>query len=128
MDSTLRIFLLAVITVLAIIILMLLKRGKLSLKYSLLWIISIFLMYIIVLIPNLVFSFAFSIGIIDPLNLVWAAQALFVILILLSITVIASGLRAHIVRLTQKVALLEKELDDMRQARQENGAEDERVE
>lgn len=112
MDLSLRISLLSIIIIFAVSILFLLKRGRLSIKYSLLWLFAVLIMLFMTLFPDLVFSAAGLFGIINGLNFIWFAQGLFVLLILLSLTVIVSGFKNHIIRLTQTIARLEKDLMD----------------
>lgn len=112
MEFSLRISLLSVIIAFALLIFYLLKKGRLGIKYTLLWLFAVLVMLFMTLFPNVVFSLAGLVGIKDGLNFIWVAQGLFSLIILLSLTVIVSGFKNHIIRLTQKVALLEKELMD----------------
>ena len=89
------------------IILNLMRRGNLSLRYALTWLISSIIMTLAVFLPELPALLASRFGIIEPVNAVFLLQGLLVMLILLSLTAAVSRLSARNKKLTQQLALLE---------------------
>lgn len=118
-SKPLQIALLLAIVVYFLILLSFLKKKKLNLKYTLLWIFSGLLMLLIALCPNIVRVLADLLGIQLPVNALFALGFFCVILILMSQTVIISRLNERIKQLTQRFALLEKRVRDAEE-KQEN--------
>lgn len=96
-----------------IILIILLKRKRLALKYSLLWIFSGILFLIAVAFPELLVVLTSLVGIEVPTNGLFAISILFLILILMSITVIVSETSARIKTLVQKISLMEKRIREL---------------
>lgn len=113
MNSTLRIFLIIIILIYLIVIIDLLKRKKLNLKYSLIWLFSSLFLLLLVIFPDIVYNFSNFIGIATPVNVVFVVEAIFVLMILLSLTTIVSYLNEQNRKLTQHIALLEKRVRDL---------------
>ena len=118
-SKPLQIALLLAIVVYFLILFSFLKKKKLNLKYTLLWIFSGLLMLLIALCPNIVRVLADLLGIQLPVNALFALGFFCVILILMSQTVIISRLNERIKQLTQRFALLEKRVRDAEE-KQEN--------
>lgn len=72
------------------IIIYFLKRKALTLKYTILWIVSGIMMLILVIFPNLIKSISLILGIINPVNTVFLIVIFFLLVILMSITSIVS--------------------------------------
>ena len=96
-----------------IIILMLIKKNKLNLKYTLLWLFSAVVMVILVTVPQVSIAMAELIGVEMPSNAVFVTEGLFALLIILSLTSIASTQTMRIRRLTQTQAVLEKRVREV---------------
>ena len=96
-----------------IIILMLIKKNKLNLKYTLLWLFSAVVMVILVAVPQVSIAMAELIGVEMPSNAVFVTEGLFALLIILSLTSIASTQTLRIRRLTQTQAVLEKRVREV---------------
>ena len=96
-----------------IIILMLIKKNKLNLKYTLLWLFSAVVMVILVAVPQVSVAIAELIGVETPSNAVFVTEGLFALLIILSLTSIASTQTLRIRRLTQTQAILEKRIREV---------------
>ena len=86
------------------------KRNILSLKYSLLWIFSLFVMLIICIFPDILSFVAHLLGFEIASNALFSFLFTFVILLLISITSIVSKQSEKIKSLIQESALLEKRL------------------
>jgi len=103
------VFIIGIFCFLGIIVLFL-KRNALSLKYSLLWLLSTFLMLIISIFPNISVYIAMLLGFELPSNAIFSLLLGFTILILLSLTSIVSRQNEKIKTLVQVNALLEKRI------------------
>lgn len=101
------------IIILLAIILNLIKRKKLNLKYSLLWIATVVVMLIVAIFPMLAEYLASFLGIYSVTNAVFVIAGLFALLIILSLTSIVSRQTERIRNLTQEQAILEKRVRDL---------------
>lgn len=113
MEISLRISLLVAIFVYFIIIFNLLRKKRLNLKYTLVWLLSALVMLIITVFPQLAYGLARFVGVMNPVNAVFLVVSTFMLIIILSLTAIVSSLNASKISLTQKVALIEKRLRDL---------------
>jgi hypothetical protein len=109
----LQIFLIGCIVGFNVIILSLLKKKHLNLKYSLVWLLSAFFMLAIVVCPQIIFFVGALIGIETPVNTVFLFAGVFTILIVLTLTVIVSNFNNKLYRLAQTIALLEKRIREL---------------
>jgi hypothetical protein len=119
MNLQLQLFLIAFVVLLAVIIVSMLRKERLELKYTLLWLAALVVTTIVVFAPQIVFQIAAWVGIINPVNLVFFVEGAFVIAILLSVTAIVSGQNRKIRRLAQEIALLEERLRTSQSAGQD---------
>ncbi|MBO5072380.1 MAG: DUF2304 domain-containing protein [Eubacterium sp.] len=94
-------------------LIVLLKKKRLALKYSLLWIFCGVLFLIAAAFPGLLVFITSLVGIEVPTNGLFAIAILFLILILMSITVIVSETSARIKTLVQKISLMEKRIREL---------------
>jgi len=111
--SILQYSFITVLAVFLIVIIYLLKRRALSLKYSLLWLFSGLMMLITSIFPGILSFVARKLGFQLPSNALFALVLGFLIMILLSITSIVSRQAEKIRKLTQASALLEKRVREM---------------
>ena len=95
------------------IIVFLLRKNALSLKYTLLWLLSVLLMLIVCIFPEILVSVANVFGFNLVSNAVFSLLLAFIILILLSLTSIVSLQAEKIKTLVQLTALLEKRIRDL---------------
>ena len=113
MDVHLRIFLLAGVLVYLMLVVYFLKKGRLNVKYSLLWLFSALLMLIMIVFPQLVIFIASAVGIHSPVNMIFVLQGGAFLLILLSLTAIVSKMTDRIYILTQTNAIMEKRIREL---------------
>lgn len=111
--ATLRISLIAAVICYFIAILYFLKQRALNLKYTLLWLVAGLVMGVLVAIPELLVKIIRVFGIQDNMNGLFIFMIGFIILILLSLTSIASRQNSKIRTLTQELAILDKRLRDL---------------
>ena len=108
------------IQIIAIIVLVLafallvvqIKKRKLDLKYSLAWMLLDIVLIILAAFPKLIMLIAQCLGIETPSNLVFFCGFIFSLIIKYVLTVAISKMADNIRCLTQKIALLEKELKE----------------
>lgn len=114
--ATLRISLIAAVLCYFIVILYFLKQRALNLKYTLLWLVAGFVMGLLVAIPELLVAIIRLFGIQDNMNGLFIFMIGFIILILLSLTSIASRQNGKLRKLTQELAILDKRVRELEQS------------
>lgn len=114
--STLRITLIAAVICYFIIILYFLKQRALNLKYTLLWLLAGAVMGILVIVPELLTAIIHIFGIQDNMNGLFIFCIGFIIMILLSLTSIASRQNRKVRTLTQELAILDKRVRELESA------------
>lgn len=95
----------------------LVSKGRLLLKYSLLWIFLCCLALLSLLVPDLVYCISNWLGFITASNFVLVIAIVLLLLISLSLSIAISRLVLAIKNLTQRIALLEKDLENHRRIR-----------
>ncbi len=111
--SHLRITLIFVVISYFIVILYFLKQKALNLKYTLLWLVAGAVMGVLVVVPELLTQIIRLFGIQDNMNGLFLFCIGFIILILLSLTSIASRQNRKLRTLTQELAILDKRVRDL---------------
>lgn len=112
MTLQLRIILLVLLFLALILFFHRLKGQKLALQYSLSWLILLFVLVVVTLFPGILDVVTGLSGIELPINMVFFLGFLFILMIIYNLTVAISKMSNEIKNLTQKVALLEKELKE----------------
>lgn len=113
--ATLRITLISAVICYFIVIIYFLKQKALNLKYTLLWLVAGFVMGILVVVPELLMLLIHLFGIQDNMNGLFIFAIGFMIMILLSLTSIASRQNRKIRTLTQELAILDKRVRELEQ-------------
>ena len=116
MELVLHLVLLALVLIFLISIFNFLRKGTLTLKYSLIWIAACFVLLLLLLIPGLPQHLADIIGIEVSSNFVFMLEGIFVLIILISLTLIVSKQNTRIVRLVQITATLEERIRKLENA------------
>lgn len=111
--SHLRITLIIVVISYFIVILYFLKQKALNLKYTLLWLVAGAVMGILVVVPELLTRTIRLFGIQDNMNGLFLFCIGFIVLILLSLTSIASRQNRKLWTLIQELAILDKRVRDL---------------
>ena len=106
MSISLRLGLVVVALVMLIIVLSQLKKRKIPVKYSLVWMLSSLIILLIAIIPQLFIGIANLLGFVTMSNLVIAMFIFILLMISLTLTVIVSGQRKKITLLMQEVSML----------------------
>lgn len=110
----LRLFLETILLVflLIMVIVSILKKGRINIKYSLVWFISILLVLILSLIPNCMALISNLLGFQTISNMIFAILIFLLIFISLSLTIIVSGQKEKIRLLIQEVSMLKQQKND----------------
>ena len=107
MTPQLQLFMVLGALVLLCIIFTLLKRGLMSVKYSLLWLL------LAAAFPYVIYVLRDVLSIEMPVNLVFLLMFCFVLVVLLSLSIAITQLAEKCKRLTQANAILEKRVRDL---------------
>lgn len=113
MSAKFQAFMVLGAVVLLIIIFVLLKRGKMTVKYSLLWLGLSLALLMFAVCPYVVYVMRDILGVEMPVNLVFMLMFCFVLLVLLSLSIAISQLAEKSKRLTQANAILEKRVREL---------------
>ena len=113
MTDLFRMLLLVAVLLYILLIGVLMKKGRMSLKYSLLWFASGIVLLICALFPQVIRFFTNLLGIYSETNAVFFLGVCFLLLIILSLTSIVSGQSERIRTLTQTQAMLEKRVREL---------------
>lgn len=96
-----------------VLLILLVKKRALSLKYSIMWFVAGFFMLLLAVFPTILDWFAHIVGIVTPVNALFAVMFFFVIIILVALTSIVTKLNEKVKTLTQNQALLEQRIREL---------------
>ena len=113
MTGRLQLYMIIGAVILLAVIFSLLKRGLMSVKYSLLWLLLAVCLVIAAAVPYTVFVLRDMLDIQMPVNLIFLLMFCFVLVVLLSLSVAITQLAEKCKRLTQANAILEKRVRDL---------------
>lgn len=113
MTAQLQFFMLLGALALLAVIFLLLKKGLMTVKYSLLWLGLSVVLVIFAACPYVVFVLRDLLSIEMPVNLVFLLMFCFVLVVLLSLSIAISQLAEKSKRLTQANAILEKRVREL---------------
>lgn len=114
MSIKLQIFIAVIDLIAFVLIVNMVRKKKLDLRYALSWLSVLVLMLILDVFPQIVFWLTELVGIDTPSNMVFFVGFLFLVVLIYVSTVSISHLSQKTKRLTQEVALLRKELSEMK--------------
>ena len=120
MNTVLHIFLIVVVVIFTLVIIRYLTKRRLNLKYSLVWLAACFVMLVLAIFPSLVEKIGNLIGIATVTSTVFLFAVMFMLVIILTLTMIVSNLNNRIYRLTQMQAILEKRVRELEAQKTEN--------
>ena len=113
MDLSLHAILIIGSVAFLLFILYLMKKGKLEVKYSIIWLAFSLCMILFACFPYTVLILNDIAGVIDPVNFIFMIQIMFILLILLSVSAVVSGFSRKIKQLAQANAILEKRVREL---------------
>lgn len=111
MSLSLRITMLIFCFVLTIITTIVLRRGRIPIKYSLLWYFSAFIIFLVALFPIVLDSIANLLGFATISNLVIGIIIGILLFLTMSLTIITSGQKKKIILLVQEVSMLKEKIE-----------------
>ena len=118
-EPLLRILLLIGVAVYLFVILWLMKKQKLLVRYSIIWLFSAAVMALFAVFPYIVLVLRDLTKIVTPSNLIFMMAIAFLLLISLCLTSIVSGLSEKIKKLAQQNALLERRVRELEEKHEE---------
>lgn len=113
MSDRLRLILVLIVGVYAVIAVRMIHRKKLSLNYSLLWLLLAGLMMAAVIFPGAVYALSDVMGVELPFNMLLLFFCFFALVLLFYLTSIVSKDNEKNRKLTQQIALLEKRIREL---------------
>lgn len=118
-EPLLRILLLIGVAVYLFVILWLMKKQKLLVRYSIIWLFSAAVLAVFAVFPYIVLVLRDLTKIVTPSNLIFMMAIAFLLLISLCLTSIVSGLSEKIKKLAQQNALLERRVRELEEKHEE---------
>lgn len=112
MSYNLRLGLIIVSLLLLIIVLTILKKGRMPVKYSLVWIFSSLIILLVGLVPNLFKWISNLFGFVTMSNLVIGIFIFLLLMITISLTVIISGQKKKTTLLIQEISMLKTKMEE----------------
>jgi len=112
MSINLRLGIFAVALIIIIIILQILKRGKVPIKYSLVWFLSTIIMLLVTFLPDFLITIAKIIGFETMSNMVIGVMIIILFFISMALTIIVSGQKEKITLLIQEVSILKRKVEE----------------
>lgn len=113
LSTSLRLAILLAICIYFVILTILLKQKRLSLRYTLLWLFSGVVMLVFTIFPHLLQFVTSVIGVQVQSNGLFAILFFCILIILVSMTSIASKQNEYVKRLVQQIAQLEKRIREL---------------
>lgn len=95
------------------IILVLLKTGRIPVKFALLWILIAVILLLVGLFPEIISSIAGMFGFKTMSNMLIGVLILMLIFITISLTIIVSGQKYRITLLTQELSMLKEKVNKL---------------
>lgn len=89
------------------------KKYELQLKYALLWFVVVLVMIIVALFPGIAFFFTDIIGIQDPSNFVFLLGILSCLVIIFSLSISISTLSSKMRQMSQEIGLLKYQFKEL---------------
>lgn len=107
-----RLIMAAILLIGFVIIINMVRKKRLDLRYALIWLALIAMILVIVIVPGLLGVITHFLGIYDAMNMVFFMGFVFLIVVTFFLTAALSRNSNRIKALTQQVALLEKQVRD----------------
>lgn len=112
MTVQLRIILIFMVIITGLLVIRQIKRKNLALKYTISWLFLLSVILIVSIFPAILGWLSSLMGIELPINMVFFLGFVFTLIIMYRLTEAASKMSQEITELTQKAALLDKELKE----------------
>lgn len=102
----------------------LIRKNRVTVKYALLWLLSGVIMIVLAVFPQLLDLLAGLIGVYSPVNALFAILLCCGLVLMISFSVIMSGNKKAIVKLTQEISLLENRIRKLEEEKTQGPAEE----
>lgn len=112
MTIKIQVLLIAFLLVLLIVIINMLRKRHLELKYVLVWMTCDIALIILTCFPQLMLNLASVLGIYSPMNMIFFLGFVFALIIIFSLTVALSRVTEKVRKIAQIVAMLPDELKE----------------
>lgn len=110
MPLNLRLGVLIIALVLAVVVIRILHKGRIPVKYSLLWVLGVLILLFLAIFPNALIKIANLVGFQTVSNMVIGVLLVILFFITMSLTVIVSAQKRKITLLVQEISLLKSEI------------------
>lgn len=115
MSLPLQIVVIVSTIILLLFVLRLVTKGRLVLKYALLWLALATIILLCAIFPQIIYSCAEVLGFTAPSNFAFLVGVFFLLAITLSLSIIVSWQSQYIRRLIQELALVEKKIEEIKE-------------
>ena len=112
MPFNLRLAILLIAFVLALVVIFILKKDLIPVKFSLLWWLAIILLVFLSIFPDFVMYFVILLGFQTTSNMVTGILIVILIFITISLTIIVSNQNKKISLLIQEISIIKSKLDE----------------
>lgn len=110
MPLNLRLGVLIIAIILAVVVIRILHKGRIPVKYSLLWGLGVLILLFLAIFPNALIKVANLVGFQTVSNMVIGVLLVILFFITMSLTVIVSAQKRKITLLVQEISLLKSEI------------------
>ena len=111
MTFNLRLGLVIVSLLLMIVVIKILKKGRIPIKYSLIWILSSIIIFLVSLMPSFIECISRLLGFVPMENMVVGIFIFVLLMITISLTVMIAGQKKKTTMLIQEISLLKHEVE-----------------
>lgn len=119
----LQLFAIVVGVIFLVMMIELIRKNRVTLKYALLWLFSGLVLLVLAIFPQVLNWISRLIGVYSPVNALFAILLCCGLVLMISFSVIVSGNKKAEVRLTQKISLLENRIRELEKQTQDAGTE-----
>ena len=119
----LQLFAIVVGVIFLVMMIELIRKNRVTLKYALLWLFSGLVLLVLAIFPQVLNWISRLIGVYSPVNALFAILLCCGLVLMISFSVIVSGNKKAVVRLTQKISLLENRIRELEKQAQGAGTE-----
>ncbi len=120
MSNRLRISIILLLLICAFLLVRQAKKKKVDIRYILSWMLLIFVLFILTLLPNTLEILTLALGITLPINMLFFFGSVLMLVIIYSLTISVTKLNDEVKELAQKLAIIEKKTRDTTEKDNEN--------
>lgn len=113
MSLRLQIILICALLIIFVLLINAVKKNKLDIKYSLVWLFLVVALIILTCFKNLLTILSNMLGIASPVNMLFLCGFVFSLIIIYTLTVALSKLSYRVRKLAQEIALLNNKIEKM---------------